>query len=161
VRPNLSHSVTRPVPSSLLPNPTSILESTLYPSVPPLVLPPSLLRPASPFSQECFNYHFFIENVETLANDAGLPFPYAEGIRKTSSLGRWKQDELDRGRLSNRELARRARDIEDQLNIAHDALNDQMVKYGIQSRREEEAMLEFLDFAAEDMSQAGTFNYLN
>ncbi|PVG02440.1 hypothetical protein CPB86DRAFT_579638 [Serendipita vermifera] len=143
VRPNQPHSVTRPTPSSLLPNPISILELNSYPSVPFLSLPPSLLRPASPFSQECFNYRFFIENAQKLANKTELPGHCRDGVRDTTLLGRWKQDELDRGRLSNRELARRARAIEEKLNTEYEALSEQMVNHPSQSQLEEDDLFEF------------------
>ncbi|CAG8740726.1 9036_t:CDS:2, partial [Acaulospora colombiana] len=154
VRPNQPHSATRPAPSSLLPNPISILELNPYPSVPFLQLPSSLLRPATPFSQECFNYRFFIENAQKLANLTELPIPCIHGVRETSLLGRWKQDELDRGRLSNRELARRARTIEEKLNTEYEVASEDMIKHGNQSQQQEEDMLEYFTWVDEEADQA-------
>ena len=103
-----------------------------------------------------------MEHVRILVNAAHLPRICDIAFADAARLGEWKHNELDKGCLSYRELARRAVPIEKALTDAFEVqrlLSMFPVTDNIRHSKQEEKedMLRFIIFAEDEESRTGMF----
>lgn len=111
-----SQPATIEAPSSAYPSSSANLsQETITAPFPSLALSSSLVRQLSSNSVDPYNYRAFVEHVRILVAGANLPRSCGVAFEEIARLGEWKHAELDQGRLSYRELAKRALRIEETL----------------------------------------------
>ncbi|KAG8821568.1 hypothetical protein FRC17_009786 [Serendipita sp. 399] len=124
----------------------------------PLLSLASLVRPATQLCWDPYNYQYFTQAIQEVANVASLPDHLSQLIRKIVLLGQWKQQELDNGSLSYRALALRAFQVEKELLLEMNAFKS-TVKFSAtplstpataEGFEEGEDMFRFMDFGDGD-----------
>lgn len=151
-----SQPATIEAPSSAYPSSSANLsQETITAPIPSLALSSSLVRQLSSNSVDPYNYRAFVEHVRILVAGANLPRSCGVAFEEIARLGEWKHGELDQGRLSYRELAKRALRIEETLQAGLEQHTIPPVSAGtvpfIQDDKED--MLRFINFSEDDESR--------